>query len=111
MKFVRSFAVYYWSFRVTLYSRNVTRQILPSLRHDAWRKFGSRLPLSTEADGYVHSRAVQLAQPLVDRIISENPSIPGALGNKLLICSARKAAVVIARSRRRRLVAAYAESR
>lgn len=106
MRFVRSFANYYWSFRVTLYCRNVTRQILPPLKRDAHRKFGARLPLGSEADGYVHSRAVQLAQPIVDRIISDNPRIPGVLGSQMLVCSARKASVVIARSRRRRLLAA-----
>ncbi|HEX4414535.1 MAG TPA: hypothetical protein VH107_12965 [Lacipirellulaceae bacterium] len=105
MRVVRSFANYYWSFRISLYSRNVTQRILPSLQHDTLRKYGTRLLLGNEVDGYVHARAMQLAQPLVDRIISENPSIPCILGNRMLVCSAQKASGVIANSRRRRLIA------
>jgi len=106
MKFVQSFADFYWGFRVALYSRTVTRQILPPLKHDILRKFGSRLPFTNDAAVYLQSRAVQLAQPVVDRIISQNPRIPSVLGNRMLVCSARKASCLIAQSRRRRLIAA-----
>jgi hypothetical protein len=92
---------YYWQMRSMLFAKSIVRKILPTLQHDAQRKFGVRMPSDGEGDSYLRSRAAQLAQPLVDEIVRANPQFPSVIGNTLLVRVASGAAAAVAKSVRR----------
>jgi hypothetical protein len=95
------FTTYYWQLRALFFAESIVRKISPTLRRDAQRKYGQRMPADGEGDSYLQSRAAQLAQPLVDDIVRQNPRFPSVIGNRLLMRAARRAAAAVARSIRR----------
>jgi hypothetical protein len=95
------FSTYYWQLRALFFAESIVRRISPTLRRDAQRKYGQRLPADGEGESYLQSRAAQLAQPLVDDIVRRNPRFPSVIGNRLLMRAARRAAAAVARSIRR----------
>jgi hypothetical protein len=92
---------YYWQVRSVFFAQAIVRKILPTLRRDAQRKYGVRLPTDGEGESYLRSRAAQLAQPLVDEIVRANPQFPSVIGNTLLLRAASGAAAAVAKSVRR----------
>jgi hypothetical protein len=96
----------YWRMRIYFYARRVARHVLPELRQSACKKFGTRY-IKFERTVYVEVRAAQLAQPLVDDILRENPAMPAVLGNKLITSACGRAAILASKTARRHsLVAA-----
>jgi hypothetical protein len=91
----------YWHLRSVLFAQGIVREILPTLRRDAQRKYGVGMPSSGEGESYLRSRAAQLAQPLVDEIVRANPQFPSVIGNSLLLRAADDAAAAVAKSVRR----------
>jgi hypothetical protein len=96
----------YWTVRIEFYARRIARCIIPELQQAVLRKFGDKAYHGTEVKAYLASRAAQMSQPLVDDLLRFNPRIPSLLGNKLVISAAAKAAAIVSKTDRRRLVAA-----
>ncbi|HEX3598629.1 MAG TPA: hypothetical protein VHU84_00725 [Lacipirellulaceae bacterium] len=105
MSFAELIVKFYWKLRVELYAMSIGRKILPTLRHDAHRKYGAKMPIGRENELYLEARAAQLAQPFADQIVRQNRQFPTVLANKLLINAAKNAARSVAIPTRRRLAA------
>jgi hypothetical protein len=87
----------YWSVRIyCVYSRRMARELMPELRKSVLTKAYSRFKSVAEREAYVKCRAAQLAQPLVDSIVRNNPRMPGNLANKLVLNVATKATASLA---------------
>ncbi len=95
MKINDSVVAYYWRLRINVYARSIARQIITQLKHDVSHKYGPRIPIGEDSERYLESRAVHLTQPLVDKVMCDNPQIPNVLGNKLLLIAARRAVTLI----------------
>ena len=95
------FSTYYWQLRSVFFAQRIVREILPTLRRDAQRKYGVRMPTDGEGESYLRTRAAQLAQPLVDEIVRANPQLPSVIGNTLVLRAAGGAAEAVAKSVRR----------
>ena len=102
MKLFKLFNDFYWNLRIAFYSRRIATSILPTLQRDATRKFGPRIPRDDISEQYLDARAAQLSRPLVDELLGENKRIPGLLGNRLIVLSARRAAMAVSGVRYRR---------
>jgi hypothetical protein len=92
---------YYWQLRSVFFAQTIVRKIVPTLRRDAQRKYGVRMPSDGERESYLQTRAAQLAQPLVDEIVRANPQLPSVIGNTLLLRAASEASAAVEKSVRR----------
>ena len=87
----------YWSVRFyCVYSGRIAREPIPELRKSVLTKAYSKFTSVAEREAYVKCRAAQLAQPLVDSIVRDNPRMPGHLANKLVLNAATNAAASVA---------------
>ena len=97
MKLTKLIVAFYWSCRARYVAGRVARRICPELQQAAWRKVAAKRTTEQEFSSYLEARAAQLAQPLVDERLRDNPRIPAILGNKLVVLSARRAVDLIAK--------------
>ncbi len=88
------------------FAQRIVREILPTLRRDAQRKYGVRMPTDGEGESYLRTRAAKLAQPLVDEIVRANPQFPSVIGNTLVLRAAGSAAATVEKSLPRGAIAA-----
>jgi hypothetical protein len=89
---------FYWQLRSVFFTQMIVRKIVPTLRRDAQRKYGVRMPSDREGESYLQTRAAQLAQPLVDEIVRANPQMPSVVANTLVLRVAGGAAAAVAKS-------------
>ena len=86
----------YWRARIHLFlAPGIVRDLIPELRRAAHRKACSQATSVVEREAYAKCRAVQLAQPLVDSIVRDNPHIPAHLASRLVLDTATKAAAAV----------------
>lgn len=95
----------FWQIKLKIYAHAIAAKIYPMLRQASQKKFGRSLPRSQRDVPYLTTRAVQLAQPLVDELMLANPRIPTTVGNKLILDAARKSVAMVGAKQRPRRAA------